>query len=356
MSSLPLQKSLYPLLRPLGAAYRVLMRARRRRYENGAACRTDVPCVSVGNIGWGGSGKTPVVQWLLQWAAVHGLHAVVLTRGYKASPPGLPYVVTPQSSAAHAGDEPLMLARSCPQATVVVDPVRSRSARWAQERLAPDFFVLDDGFQHVQVARDTDLVLLKKDDLHAEWGRVLPAGSWREGPEALSRAAAFCIKCGSGEFSGLVPDFENRLGSFGVPVFGFSLRPGALIPVCGAHEGAQLPAGAPYVLFSGVGDPAQVAVTVSSFLGYDPVRHHVFADHHGYTQADMDRMAGYGLPLVCTPKDAVKLTAPCGVPVWTLSLETNFHSVWNAQPPAGQAGEGFAQWWQCRWQRLAGLR
>jgi len=172
MSSLPLQKSLYPLLRPLGAAYRVLMRARRRRYENGAACRTDVPCVSVGNIGWGGSGKTPVVQWLLQWAAGHGLHAVVLTRGYKASPPGLPYVVTPQSPAAHAGDEPLMLARSCPQGTVVVDPVRSRSARWAQERLDPDFFVLDDGFQHVQVARDTDLVLLKKDDLHAEWGIV----------------------------------------------------------------------------------------------------------------------------------------------------------------------------------------
>lgn len=385
------------------------MRVRRNAFESGRrpAYECGVPCVSVGNIGWGGSGKTPVAEWLLRWAAQNGLHAVVLTRGYKAKPPCLPYQVMPDSPPQEAGDEPLMLARNCPQASIVVDPIRTRAAEWAMNNLSPDLFVLDDGFQHLAVRRDVDLVLLKQDDLGAEWGRVIPSGSWREGAEALSRADAFCIKASADEFSRMRGSLGQRLGQYDVPVFGFSLRPCGLrlVAQAGGHvepDTASDLDGQPYVLFSGVGEPAQVARTAELFFGYAPAVHHAFADHHSYTDADIRRMATEGMPLVCTPKDAVKLAGRYDVPVWTFALETVFHSVWSRDGgqrndgygAGGASGEGiaiaesfdisesgsrktypedlhdgqhtvadaamhsdcsvFAKWWQSRWEAIAG--
>ena len=156
MNPLIWQRRLRPLLRPLGAAYRRLMAARRARWEAGdAAFRPARPCVSVGNIAWGGTGKTPVVDWLLGWSEARGLRPAVLTRGYKARPPVLPLRVAPGCTVEEAGDEPLMLALEHPASAVLVDPDRRRSGRWAEERLHPDLFVLDDGFQHVKVRRDS---------------------------------------------------------------------------------------------------------------------------------------------------------------------------------------------------------
>ncbi len=350
MSSLPLQKVCYPLLRPLGAGYRVFMAVRRAAYRAGRlrVYQSRVPCVSVGNIGWGGSGKTPVVEWLLQWARDAGLHGVVLSRGYKAVPPRLPYEVTPDSDPREAGDEPLMLARRCPWAIVVVDPVRKRAADWAQKMLDPDVFVLDDGFQHLAVARDVDIVLLKQDDLVQEWERVLPSGSWREGAGALKDAHAFCIKATPEEFAALKPLLMRRLGAHGRPVFGFSLISAGLVSVNRqpAEEVADL-GGRPYALVSGVADPAQVCVSAQQFLGYPPVEQHIFADHHAFGPDDMRRMARAGVDLVCTPKDAVKLAAQQDVAVWSLMPQTVFHSTLNTD-----VGTDFNEWWNKRWAAL----
>ncbi len=345
------QRVLRPVLRPLGLVYGAAMAVRRQRYEKGAAhvFRPSVPTVSIGNIGWGGSGKTPVVDWLLDWAGQEGLRSVVLTRGYKATPPTLPYVVEADSPASCAGDEPLMLARQHPQARIVVDPVRRRSGAWAEKSLAPDIFVMDDGFQHLAVRRDIDLVLLRPDDLKSEWNCVIPSGSWREGADALTRAGAILIKCSPSEFAALLPDVKKRLGRLSVPVFSFSLQPVGMQSVLGEEivtsPGMIVRNG--YSLFSGVGVPAQVERTVASYVGMSPSRYHVFPDHHDYTPDDVRSMAEEGLPLLCTPKDAVKVAdlGLADVSVWTLVLKTVFGPAWNTP-------DTFPEWWGNRWQAL----
>lgn len=110
MNPLSWQKRLRPLLTPVSLLYRRILAARRAKWENegSPAFRPVCQCVSVGNIAWGGTGKTPVVDWLLGWSEARGLRAVVLSRGYKAQPPELPLHVSPSRTPGEAGTN-----RSC---------------------------------------------------------------------------------------------------------------------------------------------------------------------------------------------------------------------------------------------------
>jgi len=189
----------------------------------------------VGNIGWGGSGKTPLCGHILRWAGKREEHGVVLTRGYRAKPGRLPFLVTPGADPAQAGDEPLMLAKTHRLARIVVDPKRVRAGAWACERFDPDFVLLDDGFQHLPVARDMDLVLLTPQDLLEGWGRVCPVGTWREGESALASASAFLIKVVPGKQPGLAQAIEKRLLPLGKPVFTFALKPKGLAASSGTY-------------------------------------------------------------------------------------------------------------------------
>ena len=256
---------------------------------------------------------------------VRGLRAVVLSRGYKAQPPELPLHVSPSRTPGEAGDEPLMLALEHPSAAVMVDPDRRRSGRWAEERLSPDLFVLDDGFQHVKVRRDLDIVLLRPDDLGDGWGRVIPAGAWREGPEALERADVFMIKCSPEAWESLRPACERRLAGFRRPLFSFSLRPSSLREI-GTDEcrDAEAFAGKPYALATGVGDPAQVRETVARFMGREPAEFIAYPDHHAYTPEDTAKLEGLGMPVICTSKDAVKLRELRLADAWALRVEAAF--------------------------------
>ncbi len=105
-----LQSQFPHILGPLSKAYARIMRLRAGLYATGkrAAWRPPAPCISVGNISWGGTGKTPVVSWLLDWARDEGLRPTVLTRGYGGKPPHLPYAVQLLSPPREAGDEPLL--------------------------------------------------------------------------------------------------------------------------------------------------------------------------------------------------------------------------------------------------------
>ena len=340
MTPQALQTLLKPVLAPLGSGYGALMTLRRSLWEKGVFKRFSpaYPCVAVGNIAWGGSGKTPLVDWLLSRTAKQGLEAVVLTRGYGARPPVLPFPVLPTSTAEEAGDEPLMLRLRHPAAAILVDPVRARAARLAEQTLNPDLLVLDDGFQHLAVKRHLNLVLLRPEDLREEWNRVIPAGSWREPAEALHRADAFLIKLPPSRMPGLLPDLRRRLASYGKPLFSFFLLPGIprRISTDKTSE-TQLPSG-PYALVSGVGNPKQVKTTFSKFMRCAPAVHCVFPDHHAYTADDASRLAKLNLPILCTSKDAVKLR---GLPVpnlWELPVTAAFGpALWTRMP--------FARWW-----------
>lgn len=343
-----LQRRLAPVLRPAAAAYGAAMRLRAERYADGRspAYRATGPVVSIGNISWGGSGKTPVVDYLLDTTAAAGIRTVVLTRGYKAKPQSLPCPVGLMDDPALVGDEPLMLARRHPKALVVVDPKRGRAAAWAEANAGPGLFLLDDGMQHLAMRRDLDIVLLTPNDLLAGWNKVIPSGTWREDARALARAHAFCIKADEAALSAIAPVVEARLGHLDLPLFSFTLAPGRLIRLApfgrGPEEIAPDIGGESYVLACGTGNPEQVAQTAAAFLGREPAHAMIVADHHRYTEADAKTMAAWRIPIVCTAKDAVKL-APLlphfgDVPVWILDVRADFG-------PAFFSAQSFDQWW-----------
>ena len=139
--------------------------------------------VSVGNLAVGGRNKTPVVAAIARMLHGWGERPAVLSRGYRRESPSRDVVIVRdaehmRASLAESGDEPFMLARELPGCCVLVDPLRARAGQMAEQDLQCTVHVLDDGFQHVQLARDANLVLLTLDDvLH---GEVLPAGRLRE--------------------------------------------------------------------------------------------------------------------------------------------------------------------------------
>jgi len=304
-----------PLLAPAGAAWAGLMRLRENAYAAGVFERVRLPgaVVSVGNVAMGGTGKTPVALWLCRAALAAGLPPCVLTRGYRARPPHLPWRVGPDDDPAVCGDEPLLLKRSCPEAEVIVDPVRRRGGQWAAQTLHPGLFVLDDGYQHLALARDLDLCLLRTADLGTAWGRAFPAGYWREGEAALQRAHAFLVKTPDGNLRSLNAPAKERLQGLERPVFAFSLAASRLRALDSDAPLADL-GHEPYVLACGVAHPGQVARTAAQFFGYPPEEVLVFPDHHAFDADDLRSLraraanAGTG-HVVITAKDAVKIDA-----------------------------------------------
>lgn len=348
------QRSLSIVLEPCGWLYGQAMRVREKLYQSGVmrSWAPSAPTVSVGNIGWGGTGKTPVADWLLGWAESRGLEAVLLTRGYRARPEKLPYVVLPGARAEEAGDEPLMLAGNHPAAHVVVDPDRVRAGRMAEREFNPELIVLDDGFQHMRVRRHVNLTLLRSEDLGEDWNRVIPAGSWREPQSALKRADAFMIKISPQGFEALRPSLDERLGSLSRPVFSFSIAPSGVRQVVGQRTARDF-GEAPYLLVSGVGEPGQVEATATAHLGYPPLQHMIFKDHHAYTGKDVQEIIRTAekvgcRAILCTPKDAVKLRDLCTEDFWQFDLRVEFG------PSTLGRHNTFESWWEARFDAIRG--
>lgn len=181
------------LLLPLAFVYGGIVWLRNKCYDRGLfpSYRAEVPVISVGNLAVGGTGKTPVVDWLVKEFLQQGKRTAVVSRGYGGSFVGTVGIVSKGTGllkqAAEAGDEPYLLARRNPEALVLIARKRADGIKVAVDSLAADIVILDDGFQHRAVQRDLDLVLLDANRPHANnW--PLPAGLLREFPGALNRA------------------------------------------------------------------------------------------------------------------------------------------------------------------------
>ena len=355
-----LYKRLAPLFTPFGLVYAGLMRARRRAYKQGSlqSFRPACPTVSVGNISWGGTGKTPVVAWLINWALERGLKPAVLSRGYGGKPATLPLLVGSLTPPAESGDEPLMLAKLYPEAKVLVDPKRARAAEYAGAHFPPDLFILDDGFQHMAIARDFNLVLLTPEDLTGGWNRVIPGGSWREGADALADAQAVLLRLGgppsAQDIAAVLAYGRERLP--GIPLFPFYLKNTGLRRLGRAGQFSADLAGKPYNLFCGVGSPAGVLAGATALLGQPPKQFTRFEDHHAYSSGDLIELLANGLELVCTEKDAVKLEANYAAmlrenPVWAMQAEPVFL---NGQDREG-ASVQFAGFWAAAWAEISAV-
>jgi tetraacyldisaccharide 4'-kinase len=182
----------------LDSLYGQVMRVRRRRVERHPQRQRRLvrPVISVGNLSVGGTGKTPVVAAIAEWLIDAGERPSILSRGYGRADAADGVVVVSdgreiQAGVDRAGDEPLMLARQVPRAVVCVSPDRHLAGRLAEQQLGCTVHVLDDGFQHLELARNLDILVTTMGEIPN--GRVLPMGRLREPMDAAARAHVLVV-------------------------------------------------------------------------------------------------------------------------------------------------------------------
>ncbi|WP_421681990.1 tetraacyldisaccharide 4'-kinase [Stutzerimonas urumqiensis] len=311
------------LLLPLERLYRVVVKRKRQAFLAGhtLSYRARVPVIVVGNLTVGGTGKTPVILWLANHCSQRGLRVGVVSRGYGAKPPSLPWLVRPDQSANEVGDEPLLIAQRA-RVPVVIDPDRARAVRRLEQE-GVDLILSDDGLQHYRLARDLELVLV---DAARGFGNrhCLPAGPLREPLQRLEQVDA--VLC-----NGQAEDSAEG--------FGLTLAPAGLVSLADDSDGSleRFPAGQPVHAVAGIGNPERFFGTLEA-LDWRPIRH-PFADHEAYHPEQL--RFDDGLPVVMTEKDAVKCRSFAGPDWWYLKVD--------AVPSAG-----FVAWFDEQLARLTG--
>jgi len=270
----------------LARIYGGVVAARNSMYDHGIfkPRHLNWPVVSVGNISAGGSGKTPFVIALRELLLGRGIDISVLSRGYRRSSSGV-LSVDPSGTPEKFGDEPLLIARKLRCAVTAGTYAEHQYIGASQCPM----HLLDDGFQHRQLHRDFDIVLLNREDLDDE---LLPRGHLREPPASLRRADAVVI-------DGAVPLDWLPKGAFQV----WRIEREITIPELNV----------PVIAFCGIARPQRFFTALRS-AGLDVREEVTFRDHHRYTAADVNRLAAsrarlHGSALVTTEKDAINLSA-----------------------------------------------
>jgi tetraacyldisaccharide 4'-kinase len=327
-------KALVPIVMPpLSAVYGAITRARLKLYERGTfhASRLDAFVISVGNMTTGGTGKTPLVEWLALALAREGRQVCILTRGYGRANAAQRVLVSDKENVLatpeQAGDEAFMLADKLKGiAAVISDADRVSAGRWAQRHFGSDTLLLDDGFQHLRVYRDLNIITV---DATNPWGgrKLLPFGSLREPLSGMARAD--CIVLTRTEqvssTNGMVSELKKFSG--GRPVFLSEMRT-RRITLLGekASQDPHLAPQNPIAAFCGIGNPQSFFKQLES-KGYQLAMTRAFSDHHPYDQGDVHSLIqdakhlGVG-SLVTTAKDAVKLSSlDFELPCFVLEIE-----------------------------------
>ena len=316
------------LLTPFSALYGRAMERRARRYASGARSsdRVSVPVVSVGNLTFGGTGKTPFVELLARRLRFEGRRPAVVSRGYGRRSKGV--VVVSEGSGPlvgpdEGGDEPVAIARRVPGVPVVVGEKRVDAARTAIDRGA-DLVLLDDGFQHLALHRDVDLLLLDATDPFGG-GALPPAGRLREPLSALSRADAVVFTRLDRPEPPSIAVEELAARNPGAPVFTARIRPAGLWDESGSPVPAARLSTRRFVAVCGIANPASFARSISD-LDLVAESTLAFPDHHRYRRRDLesirraaDRTGSSWI--LTTEKDAPKLEGGTFLPVVTVRLD-----------------------------------
>lgn len=300
--------------------YGVVARLRRLLYDWGwfAQRKLPVPVLSVGNLTLGGTGKTPVVIALTEWLLAQGKRVAILSRGYRRASTdscllvsdGERLLVGPKE----AGDEPFLIAQRCPKAIVAVGADRYQLGDWVLHQFPVDCLVLDDGFQHLGLYRDVNLLLVDATDVEG-LAAVVPAGRLREPLQAAVRATAIVVT--RADAPAQVAEIGHRLqGAIDVmpdPIH-VVFRPESFVSVkTGSLQPLSWSNGKTALLCSGVGHAGSFHSLVDQ-IGLKVLDEVVYADHHTYTSQDVERVRARAIELqaeliVTTEKDACKLAA-----------------------------------------------
>lgn len=329
------KRNLYLLGRPFSPLYSAAMKLRSTLYDRNLFRRykMEVPVISIGNLTMGGTGKTPIVSYLATFLQSQGYKPAIISRGYGGAAGNKVNVVSDGKKiyldAEQAGDEPRLLAESLPGVAVLTGIVRALPCRHAIQTLGCDILLLDDGFQHLAVDRDINLVLFSAESLAGN-SRVFPGGDLREPVSALQRSDAFLL-------TGTTASNKERADRFATLLQNrFPLKPVffSSYTACDARderEDKSLPLTAlptPLYGFCGIARPEAFrqsliaqSVSLSGFTG--------LRDHQPYTQRllrqiQKEAMNSGARGLITTAKDMVKLkehTFP--LPIFSLQMLTH---------------------------------
>jgi tetraacyldisaccharide 4'-kinase len=294
----------------LSTLYAAAVRRRRERYARRPDLRQRLrnPVVSVGNLAVGGRGKTPVAAYVARTLLEMGEHPAVLSRGYARRDPRDGVVVVRdrdgiRADLPRAGDEPLMLARQLPGVSVLTCPNRYLAGRLAEHHLGATVHVLDDGFQHLQLDRDVDLLIVAREDVS---GRTLPAGRLREPLDTLIAADAILAAD---------DDVVIEPAEAAPPVFRIRRAPASPPPDAAAA-----------LAMAGIAEPSRFFDDLRR-AGWNLAGTLAFRDHHAYTARDVERVLARAREagaarIVTTEKDLVRLLRfrPLPIPLAAVPL------------------------------------
>ena len=309
----------YPIIYAPAKLYELGVRARAAFYENGLfeTRRLKAPVISVGNLTVGGAGKTPCVAFLARFLRDEGYEVAVLSRGYKRESRGRVEVSDGREILCgpnESGDEPFLLAKSCPGARVVVDRDRYAAGKWLEERARISVFILDDGYQHLRLARDLNLLLVDASE-PLDRAKMIPFGRLREPITAMGRADAVIVTRSDQPFDRRA--FENAIRTFAraeAPVFYAVHKMTELISLDGAAVASPADfARKRIAAVSGVARPGRFVADLER-LGMEIALRRDFDDHHRYTREELSEIVGRAREaraeaIITTEKDAANLPA-----------------------------------------------
>jgi len=307
-------------LRVVEVPYTLAVVWRNRRYDSGRAAvhRVPVPVVSVGNLTLGGTGKTPMVQWIARWLRGRGRRVTLVSRGYGAQ-------------AGAVNDEALELEQNLPDVPHIENPDRVAAARLAVEELDCQIIVLDDAFQHRRIHRDLDVVMLDALEPFG-FGHVFPRGTLREPLRGLGRVDIVVLS----RADLLEPDerarIRERVHRYAPEAAWAEVMhaPQRLLSSSGETQSLDTLRDKPVAAFCGIGNPAGFRHTLER-CACRAVDFREFPDHHRYGRADVESLADWAdrldvAAVVCTHKDLVKLSVE-GLgrrPLWAVTIGIEF--------------------------------
>ncbi len=302
------------ILSTLAFVYGAGVRLRYLFYRIGVLKSKKLPCkvISIGNITVGGTGKTPMAIFVAEFLKKSGKKVVILSRGYRKKGGG--GVVSDgreiRLGPGEAGDEPYLMARRLKDVPVIAGADRFRSGECAIKEFAPEFIILDDGFQHLRLKRDINILLMDSDQGLGN-GLLLPRGILREPAAAIKRADFIMVKG-----KGLRGTDEDAIKKFNIPALAFDFKPSGLYDIFdNTDKGIGFLKGKKVMAFAGVANPGSFFKTLES-MGAVITNTISFPDHHAYTASDMKKIrkakgggvgGGGAEIIVTTEKDGVKL-------------------------------------------------
>ena len=276
-----------------------------------------VPVVVVGNISVGGTGKTPLVSYLVELLKLEGFSPGVISRGYRSSAPNYPFDVSQAEDVSQCGDEPYLIHQRS-QCPVIIDADRVAAAQYLLEHYDCDVIISDDGLQHYRLGRDIEIAVIDgKRGLGN--GHCLPAGPLRESPHRLA-SVDFIVSNGP---------LCREIADVDISEYTMQLEPQAFVSI---DRSTQVPLSAfdtkSVHAVAGIGNPQRFFDTLRG-CSQSMITEHSFPDHHHYSESDLSFADNN--PVVMTEKDAVKASAFTLSDAWYLDVSAQLPDNFSVQ-------------------------